>query len=382
MKIGYQLVPLALPSVAFVAGARVEVKTDKIRGELNGRPAHVARIDFELTGTPTLSSGVLTAEELNNIFSKITIKDGVRTLFDESQQALRHFEALENGGLLAGEPDDIATATEFSFVRSWHPGMRQMAGGLLDFVIPPGAFDGTPIELNCSALASIDANLTALSLTVQTIVWLAILDDVRIPPTLERKTQSLRSDETITGEDARFAFIGLTRPAFAAMAAGDLGSIQVVSTEAETQAIHVAALEKAYHIDMEAGSVSIVHGEPRSATDDNPKVIAGGGTALASAAAKMSPIIWTPKGGRLTKLMQVAKDKGLSFRWTGTLAPAQALVTRLRKRQRDVAAAYLELAAKSLKVPIASFSGDVATLSKKPYAGEDRDYMPLKMKIR
>lgn len=382
MQPSYQLVPVPLPTATYSASGRSQVNTDAIPAEINGRPAHLARLDFEFVGTPTLSSGSLTSAETAKICSKITIKDGVRTLFDESLEALRVFEALENGSLLRPEHDDIATATEVAFVRSWTPGPKSFLGGLVDFVLSPGAMDGTPIELNWNPLTTIDANLTALSLTVQVVAWMCVLDDVRIAPKLERKTQSGRSDETITGENDLYAFVGVSRPAYASLAAGDLANIQVLNSEAEFSQVHVTLLEKAYHEDMKVNGTSIIHGEPRSATDDNPKVIAGGGTAFASASNLISPIIWSPLGSRISKLVHRAKGKGLRLKFSGSLNPALFHYTRITERSREDAGAYLELAAKALKIDVTDMVGDVATASKKAYSGPRKDFFPLKFKVR
>lgn len=382
MQPSYQLIPVPLPTATFAAGGRVNVPTDAIPAEINGRPAHLARLDFEHVGTPTLSSGVLTAAQSSKIVSKITIKDGVRTLFDESMETLRVFEALEAGALLYPEHDDIATATEVAFVRSWCPGPKAFLGGVIDSVMSPGAFDGTPIEVNFNTLANINANLTALSLVIQPIAWMAVLDDVRVGVKLERKTQSARSDETLVGEGDLYPFLALARPNFAAMAAGDIANVQVLGTDAEFNQVHVTLLEKAYHQDMKVKTGSIIHGEPRSATDDNPKVVAGGGTAFASAPALVSPILWSPLGSRLTKLVHRAKGKGLRVKYTGTLNPALLIYTRVTERTREDSGAYVEIAAKALKLNLGDLVGDVATFTKKPYAGPRANYMPLKFKIR
>jgi hypothetical protein len=297
-------------------------------------------------------------------------------------EALRVFEALEAGSLLFPEHDDIATATEGAMVRSWTPGPKSFLGGIVDMVLPPNAFDGKPIEVQWNTLASISATLTALTCKIQPVAWLAVLDDVRIGPDVERKTQSLKSDEVIAGEGDDYAFLALARPAFAAMAAGDIGSVQVLGSEAEFNSIHVTLLEKAYHQDMKVGAGSIIHGEPRSATDDNPKVVAGGGTAFASAGPLVSPIIWSPLGSRLTKLVHRAKGKGLRLKYSGTLNPALALFTRITERTREESGKYLELAAKGLNLSVKDLSGDVATFSKKPYAGPRTNKMPLKFKVR
>lgn len=384
MQPSYQLVPVPLPTIAFTANGRGQVITDAIPAEINGRPAHLARLDFELVGTPTLSSGALTAAETARIISKLTIKDGVRTLFDDSLEALRYFNALESGGLLYPEHDDIATATEFAFRHSWSPGPKGFVGGLVDFVCVPGALDGNPIEFQFPALTAIDANLTALTCTIQPIAWMAILDDVRVSPKFERKTQSLRSDETITGEDDLYAFVGLSRPLFAAMSTGDIANIQILNSEAETQSVNVSLLEKAYHEDFKSTGFSIVHGEQRNAQDDNPKVVNGAGTGLASAGAVVSPVIWTPIGGRISKIVHRAKGKGLRFRWSGSLNPALALYSRFDARTRDEGGKYIEIAAKALNVPVSKLGGgggDIATLSKRPYSGPRAEFMPLRLKV-
>jgi hypothetical protein len=384
MQPSYQLVPVPLPTVAFSPNGRAQVLTDAIPADIDGRPAHLARIDFELVGTPTLSSGTLTAAEISRIISKVTIKDGVRTLFDESLETLRIFNALESGSLLYPENDDIVTATEFAVRHSWSPGPKGFVGGIVDFVCVPGALDGNPIELQFPALTAIDANLTALSCTIQPVAWMAVLDDVRISPKFERRTQSLRSDDTITGEEDLYAFVGLARPLFAAMATGDIGNIQILNSKAETQSVNISLLEKAYHEDMKATGLSLVHGEQRNAQDDNPKVVNGAGTGLAAAAAVVSPVIWSPLGQRISKLVHEAKGKGLRLKWTGSLAPALALISRFDARTRDEAGKYLEIAAKALKVPVSRIGaggGDVATLSKRPYAGPRSDFMPLRLKV-
>lgn len=369
------LIPFPLKSVNFSAGGAEQVQLSDIPARMDGRAVNVEAISFDVKVTPTLNSGAMTAEEAQKIVSQLTIQDSVRKHFDGSFRTLRLFEALENGVLHAPEPDDAATAEEVNFIRTWRPGIGLAQPG--DFKLPAAVCgQGATIDFKFGALTDVDAQATAISATIQPVAWLSLSDDFVLPSMVERKESAINKDGSIVSE-AVYAFLGLADSgALGVIAAGDFANVSLGCAGIQTKKLHITALERAYHEQMRVLGFSQVHGEIRAATDDNPK--RQNGTALVAATSVLSPLIWTPRGAKLSKLPFAAQNE-LNVSWDGTQAAGYYLATRILKRTSDMEQQYLATAQQKLGVRLVA--PKVPTVSKAPYMGPRARYLPVKFKI-
>jgi hypothetical protein len=371
-----QLIPFALKTVTYVAGGSDQVNLSEIPARMDGRVVNIEEITFDCDITPTISGGTTPgATALQALVSQLTIQDSVRTHFDGSFATLRLFEALENGKLRAPEPDAVGTGEQVNIVRCWRPGLITAAPR--DFNLPAAACgQGATIDFKFSATTAVHANVSAVTMTIRPIAWLSLGDDVVLPSMLERKQSAISKDGTIVGE-AFYAFLALAdTSALGVIAAGDFADITINAAGVNTKRLHVTALERSYHAQMNVGGFSEVHGEIRAATDDNPKV--SNGTAIAAAASVLSPVIWTPPGSKLSKLQYGAQNE-LTIGWSGTQAAAFYLASRIMKRTSDAEAQYL--ATMQQKLGVRLVAPKVPTISKAPYSGPRARYLPVKFKI-
>lgn len=327
----YQKIEIPLSTVTFSAGGQAAIDFGTLQTQLAGRIVHVDSIKFVVTATPTLSSGTATPDELQKAVRSLVVKDGTgRLLFNGSFASLRLQEALENGFLNAPENDAAATTEAVYFVRELKMGPKSFKDQT-DFVIPAAVFRGGSISFGFGALTDVDANVTALTMTITPYVVCQLHDELILGAIVERYEQLLTNGQVI-GAEALYTHVGLCNSAaFDAITAGDFANVETIANGFSRQSMHVADLERMFHTDMQVPSgISLVHGEPRAATDDNPKV--ANNTALLSSPAFMSPVIWSPRDAKLSKLVYAAQPN-LVFKWSGSQNTAYVLSTRIVPRQ-------------------------------------------------
>jgi hypothetical protein len=377
MQGNYQLIPVKLGTASFAAGGRATVDFTALQAQLAGRICHLRGVTFDVQATPTLSSGTATPAELQKAVNSVIISDGVKKRFEGSFSSLRVFEALESGRLRAPENDAAATTEAVNFLRLFDCALPKFKDPT-DFVLPAACWSrGGSIQFGFGALTDVDANCTALTMTITVTAWVQLHDEVIMGALVERKEQVI-TNGTAVGQQALYAFLALADAAtFAAPSAGDWANVQISANGFDTRAIHVAELERAYHAAMDVGSFSQVHGEPRAATDDNPREAAA--TALAAAAAVASPIIWSPPGAKISKMVYSA-DPNLTLNWSGTQANGYGLMSRILPRSDNDYGAYAALVAAGLGIPMTAIP-EARTDSKKPYRGPRRAYLPVKVKV-
>lgn len=372
-----QPIPFPLPSKSFAANGRDSIDLSVIPPSIGGRAVKVVALTFDINATPTLSSGTATPEELQKAVRNIAISDSVRTLFDGSFASMRLFEMLERGQLFAPEPDAAATteAVNFQRVFSFPPPLIIKPSDLFH---PGAAFgQGAKIDLSYGALTDVDANCTALTMTIQAIAWLTLADDVVLPPMLERKEFTVNKDVPITGE-AIYLFLALCDSnAFGAITAGDFANFTLQASGVQTKQVHASAFTRAYHEFMKSGAVTHVQGEPRAATDDNPKI--PNGTALQAATANVQPLIFMPPGGKISKVAYAAQNE-LVVGWSGSQASGYGLATRIVKRTKDMEEAYLAAMSQKLGVTLRNPKIDTESKREYPTNGTRARYMPIKFK--
>lgn len=371
----YQTIEIPLQTATFAAGANASVDFGPLQAQLAGRICHLAAIKFVVNYTPTLSSGTVTCEAAQKWVRTLTIKDGTgRQYFNGSFASQRLQDALERGALSVPEHDAAATTEAVNFCRVFKLAPDNFADSD-DFVQPAAVFRGGNIIIGFGALTDGSANCTALTMTVQPYAVVQLHDELIMGSLVERVEQALTSGTAIGGE-ALYAHLGLAKSsAFATLSTGDLSAVQVIANGFTRDAINVSDLERMYHADMEVTGPTIVHGEPRAATDDNPKVF--NGTALAAASAVLSPVIWSPQGVKLSKLVFHAMPN-LVVKWTGS-SSAYMLATRILPRTAADFGKAEALIRSALGVQIRSV--EARTLSKSKYEGPRKAYLPLKCKV-
>lgn len=373
-----QMIPFPLQSVSYSASGRASVDLSVIPAAMAGRAVAVAQLTFDVQATPTLGAGTATAAELQALVRNVSIRDSVRSHFDGSFTSLRLSEAYERGQLWSPEPDAAATTEAVNFQRVFTFGLAGFCKESDFFLSAAALGQGSSIELSFGALTDIDAQCTALSATVQPVAWLVLRDDVIISPLLERVERVINKDVPITGE-ALYANLALADSStFGAITAGDFANITIQSAGVQTKQVSVHALKRAYFEHNKVGSISQFDGEPRAATDDNQKTVAG--TALAAVPANLQPVIWSCPGQKITKLAYAAQNE-LVIGWSGTQAAGYGLISRIIKRTKDIEEAYVATMQQKLGARLREFRIDTASKSPYPAAGPRARYMPVKAKF-
>lgn len=372
----YQKIEVPLSSASFSAGSTSVIDFGALQAQLAGRISHVAGFQFVVSATPTLSSGTATAEELQKAVRTLTIKDGTgRQLFNGSFASNRLQDALERGWLSAPEPDAAATTEAVNFERVFMLGPDGFADSA-DFVQPAALFRGGSITFSYGALTDVDSACTALTLTIQTYAVCQLHDEVILGALVDRFESALTNGQVL-GTEGLYTELGLCNSSsFDAITAGDFANVTTIVNGFTRDAIHVADLERMYHAAKGVNSLTPVHGEPRAATDDNPKVAAG--TALAASSAFISPVIWSPKGTKISKLVYAAQPN-LVMKWSGSQSAAYVLATRIVPRTASDVGKAESLIRAALSVGFRDMAA--RTLSKASYQGPRKAYMPLKVKV-
>lgn len=374
-----QLQKIFLGTLTYAAGQPFSINFDLALAQLIGRVPHLRKISLHGRGTPTLSSGTLTAEELSTAMKTLTIKDAVRTYFDGSGRSLRFFEMLERGRLYTPEPDPAATTEQINFTRTFDLALPE-AYDPSDYLQPLAVFKGGSISGTWEALATIDANLTGLALSIDVYAHVTILDDVIFGTLLERKEAPLVSG-VAHAADALYAFLGLAKSnVFAALAAGDLSTVKVQTMAITQDAFDVRHLRDQFYEDMKSGGITQLAGEPRAATDDNAKQPAV--TALAAAPFSLQPVLWAAPRFRTSKLIHETRAaSGLVLTIGGTTTSPWGLMSRLIPRTGDFLAKYTAAMNVSLPINLNAWEMDTRAFNKsKEYVGGRKEYLPLKFR--
>ena len=373
----YQKIEIPLQSVTFTAGSVSTIDFGALQPQLAGRIVHVSEFKFVVAATPTLSSGTATPEELQKAVRNLVVRDGTgRQLFNGSFASNRLQDGLERGFYNVPESDAAATTEAVYFQRSLGLAPRGF-GEEVDFVQPAAVFRGGSMTFSFGALTDVDAACTALTLTIQPYAVCQLHDEL-ILGTLVERFESVLNNGQVIGAEALYADLAICNSStFDAITAGDFANVETIANGFSRQAIHVADLERMYHEDKNVPSgLTLIHGEPRAATDDNAKVISG--TALAAASAIISPVIWAPKGAKISKLVYHAQPN-LTLKWSGSQAAGYMLATRLVPRSASDFGKAESLIKTALSLNIKSVNA--RTQSKEDYNGPRRAYMPLKCKV-
>jgi hypothetical protein len=379
-----QLIPYQLPTVPFVAGSRSNINLRDLPKTLAGKHLHLAKLQFEVQMAPTFGSGTVPLAGEHNIFS-VDFNDGNGvSRFVGSLNAMRAKERLQNGRLRVPDPDEGATTVIRHFERTLHIGPPQMKGAPSDFVIPCGALENGQLILTHGTLAqlgSTTSNVSACTGTLRVTAWLLALPEIRIPPCYQFAQQdTTASDVTLTGRNRYELIALLNSSAFDAIAAGDFSSARLDMGQGDIISnIAMPALTASFNDDFTVGEFGGVMGEPETATvDDNHKIVdRSSPTAVVAQSPDLQPILWTPPGGKLTKLQQA--ESVCKLRWSGSQQTACVLFGRFLEQTPNVITSLIAKSAKAAGVTPRTWG--VKTVSKKPMLtpGDHAAYMPWKV---
>lgn len=378
---GSQPIPYQLPDLTWTAGSKGVHLLKDLPHKVRGRIAHVVGISWEVDVDPTFTTAP-TNFGLNQVVKGLKIHDGSQLRFDGNFAYLRVFEALELGRLRQPDPDTNSGSTNnFYFGRYWSPGPANFLGNPTDFALCCASLENASITYDFGALTDISADTTAATVTIKTVVWLMPMDEVRVPPVYERQAYAANSADLLLTGRALYPFMALLNSANVdAISAGDFGSITVNDGDGElVSALDAEVLCKAFQAQMASGQFTPVQGEPRAATDDNPKEInSGSPTAAVAVTAAVQPVLWCTPGAMISKVVARA-ETGLRVRWNGSQASGIVLVGRILEQPNTVIASTATKALNKLGI---GFKGaKVKTLSKSDYRGPLREFMPYKVEI-
>lgn len=302
--------------------------------------------------------------------------DNGRVMIDLQGEDIRALEAYEGGGLpYCPEPDGNSGSTNnFYFRRCISFAPAGFEGDPSDFALPLALLENAVLEIGYGALTDVSADTTAG--TLRTLVHLVVigLDEVRVPPKVEKRTWNGAGNQLQIGDRALVtSLVMLDAATHAAISGGDFGALTLDDRRGNVYSgIDAETLGGLYHAMMGAGPLSLIQGEPRAATDDNAKVInEASPTALVAATASYNPVVFSPPGMRLSK---VEVESPLTLRWNGTQATAYFISTRILPRSEDEARELAQRVFRAAKLPYKG--GKVKTISKRPYVGPKIEYMP------
>lgn len=376
-----QLINWPLPTINFVASGNDRTLLNQIPKTLLGRLVHLVGVDFEVQYTPT-TAGAADAVGHNNIVRGLRITDGKRDLFNGTGfNALRMREILEFGKVINPDPDDGATTVLAAFNRSWHSGPPMFDGAPSDFAIPASALESGQIDYTFGAITDVAAGITVLTGTIRPIARLMLLDEIRVPAAYEWREYAAGAADFLISGRALYAFLAAyDSNAYGAIAAGDFGAFTVDCGLGQVVPnVDAEILTRCYQGDMFSGQATEVQGEPRAAADDNAKSLNEAGAGFASSTARVNPVLWSPEGSRISKILAHA-ESALRIQWSGSQTTAVIAAGRILEQPPSVVATYG--AAALGKLSLRDRATKIKTISKEEYRGPRPEFMPYKIAVR
>lgn len=345
---------------------------------------HLVGFLFDVSTTPTISAGTADVYGQNNLVELLEFNDGLNLRSRQSFNEMRFREYLENGRLIMPDPDAAATTESPQFRRFLPVGPMWMAGAPSDFMIPVAALAGGSLQFNfLSALSRYATNCSALTNTQirVTALLVGLRNEVRVGPIFEwNRIPAGQADVAIPGHAlyTTVAMVDTLATPGTVITAGDFASVGIDTGKGSIRNQDVQAYQAGFNAEMRSGHIAGLLGEPRSATDDNGKMVnAATPTALVGASAVLQPLIYTPEDCRITKLSYEAGSQ-LRLVWSGSQTSAGILYGRVVATPPETEAA---IAARALD-----------RLKKKAYArrcktmddgspGDREDYLPHSYKV-
>jgi len=378
----FQSVLVSLPSLTYAAGGQSVIRLRDLPTRINGRIAHLKALHFAFDVDPTFTTAP-TVVGHNAIINRLTFNDGMQIRFSQSGNALRQFERYENGGNRVMEAlTSGATTVNRHFHRTFYLGPPNMAGAPTDFVYPCGALLDGDVTINWGALTDVSADCTALTVTGRVTAELILLDEIRIPPFYERQVYTLSgSDSPITGE-ALVAFLALANSAsWDAFTTGDVASLTVdTGSFSPVQNVDARSVGKLYNASWGNGSLDGIIGDLEAATDTQERIVnLGTATAFAAQANDLQPVLWIPRGGRISKISAYVASS-MRLRWGGANGSGTlALVGRFLPQNASVVDAIARRALSAIGGRAGS--AKIKTLEDKAYSGPYTAFMPWAFKL-
>lgn len=373
-----QTIPYVLPSVTYSAGTRSNTPLRDLPKMYLGRICHVSKFLLGVALTPTYTTAP-TVIGNNNLFSAVDFWDGSMYRFQGGLNHIRAKERIQAGGLRIADADaDTASGTARYFRRVIHAGPPQFEGAPSDFVIPCGMLSNGELRFTHGALTDVSADTTAITATVRVVAFLALLDEVRIPPAYTFGNQTLnQKDVQIAGRALYESVAMLNSASFDAIGAGDFGSFRLDFGQGDVvPSVDAEDLTASYNDDFARGAFG-VRGEPEGASDDNEKIVSA--TSVSAAPADLQPVVWAGPDSRISKLMLAESSARLS--WNGSQASGVVLYGRILPQPASVVGANLAKALGALQL-VPKRNPDVKTLSKKSYNGPLGEFMPWVAKVK
>lgn len=263
----------------------------------------------------------------NNALANIRFYDGSDALFDGQGNDLRMFETLEQGWSIQGEAVTQTSTNNRYWTRFLPVGPLALAGSPSDYGVACAELSqGGTLDFTPSVLTDVSADTTAAVMVVRTAAVLApSKNELRVGPKYQRLVQTNKGSGTTLGDEALYAYIAAVDASYAGFAAGDWSKISVGTTKRGkyVDSVDAELLGRVFNSQMAPGLLGQVMGEPRDATYDvAPRIVNfASATAIAAQSPALQPIIWCPRGTRLSKLFaRVDQDDTLKIEYSGAQA--------------------------------------------------------------
>lgn len=377
------LIPIQLPSVSYSASGNATTDLRRLPHRLFGRIAHLAGITFDIECTPTFTTAPTALAYNNGMCSRLEIFDGTQVrLSCDGFSALRFFERSEHGRDIVPEirlSADVSGDT-FGWSRHWSVGPPLMAGSPSDFLIPCSALENGEIRYSFGALTAFSADTTAVTATIRPIALIALLDEIRIPPFIERvQSNWTAADNQISGKFLLANLALADSTSWGAWAAGELSSVTVETGSGQlVPGVDAEALGRTYNYLRQTGDIGALMGEFRAADDLGPHMIdTESATALANSTRDCQMVFAAPPDCQISKLPFV--ESQMRVRWSGSQASGVCFATRILEQTNEMVASMAARVSEKLGVKVKGIK--IKTLSKQPYDGPYKSFMPWKASV-
>lgn len=357
----------------------VTTKLNKLQEDLGKQHQHLIALVLELDLTTlTLSAGTVTPDELNLVLDRIEFNDGRQARFVGTGKDLAALERYESGGRRFAEPITTASGSTMQLRRVISVGPPRMAGSPTDFAIPNAMLQKGFLSVRFAAMTAVDAAVTAMVISYKVAAICIAMDELRIPPFVERKVVPVSADDTIMGE--RLLLFGAygNDTAWGAIAAADFAAMTVKTGKVEVlSGVDASLVNAAYNHDMAMGQVGGNVGDARSAGDLAAREInPGTPTALQASGAVIQPVVYCQPGGRITKVpARIARVLGLKYSGanTGSVFAMTSVLPQTPENVDDYASQCAEATGEGLELKLKLTQGG-------KFRNADARYLPYALK--
>lgn len=380
-----QLYAYTLPSQTYSAGQRTTNTLRDLPKTMLGRIAHLAKFIFAVTMTPTWTTAGPDVVGMNNIFTAANFWDGTYSRFQGGFNHMRMKDRLQTGKVRMADASTVtASASARFFRRVLHVGPPQFVNAPSDFYIPCGYLVNGELQYTHGQLTDLAGNgggtISACTGSVRVLAFLALLDEVRVPPAYQFQFVAANAqDVNLPGQAMYEGLAFVTGNSFTAWTAGQIGNVRVDLGQGDFVAsVKAADLAASFADDFAAGTLDVPQGDPEGTADtNNVTVNRAAPTALTTPPNDLAPAMWSPQDSRITKL-QLAQST-VRVRWDGSSTSAQILQSRILLQAQSQVTAFINKALGQLGVKNKGVS--YKTISKDKYEGPLIGYMPIKVSV-